>query len=236
MKNAKQKINWWFIIFLLTFIALIPLWVYLIANYSWIELANDKNEIGDALGGITNPIIGIGGIILTFIAFYVQYQFNKEQSARIDKERDERISEKEINELKERVNYLKAEITNIENMSYRTIEKLNNIRINDFSNRTLPSFNSLINEFIYLLKNFNHLCDDISLISKIRIDDRDYFKSAISMRLKVKYLYSDILSYELISLDQYIENLIHNRIIKDDDIVISKYKELRDNGIHPFIK
>ncbi len=34
--------------------------------------------IGDTMGGIMNPFIAIGGILLTFLAFYIQYQANKQ--------------------------------------------------------------------------------------------------------------------------------------------------------------
>lgn len=34
--------------------------------------------IGDTMGGIMNPFIAIGGIVLTFLAFYIQYQANKQ--------------------------------------------------------------------------------------------------------------------------------------------------------------
>lgn len=37
------------------------------------------NEIGDAFGGTVSPIITFIGIILTFLAFYIQYKANKEQ-------------------------------------------------------------------------------------------------------------------------------------------------------------
>ena len=38
----------------------------------------EYGSLGDAIGGITNPIIAVGAAILTFAAFYVQYQANKQ--------------------------------------------------------------------------------------------------------------------------------------------------------------
>lgn len=95
MSNSKKR---WFVFFLLLFLISIPLWVYLIANWSFIDLS-DKNEIGDAVGGIASPIIGIGGIILTFLAFYIQYKFNLEQSKLIAQQREERIQDKKDRDL-----------------------------------------------------------------------------------------------------------------------------------------
>lgn len=48
-------------------------------SYSVIQNLKNKNEIGDALGGIIAPFIGLVGVVLTFLAFYVQYEFNKKQ-------------------------------------------------------------------------------------------------------------------------------------------------------------
>ena len=36
-------------------------------------------QIGDTIGGIMNPFVAIAGVILTFVAFYIQYKANKEQ-------------------------------------------------------------------------------------------------------------------------------------------------------------
>lgn len=38
----------------------------------------EYGTLGDAIGGITNPIIAIGAAILTFAAFYIQYIANKQ--------------------------------------------------------------------------------------------------------------------------------------------------------------
>lgn len=38
----------------------------------------EYGTLGDAIGGLTNPIIAIGAAILTFVAFYIQYQANKQ--------------------------------------------------------------------------------------------------------------------------------------------------------------
>jgi len=38
----------------------------------------DTGQIGDTLGGIMNPFIAIGAAILTFLAFFIQYQANRD--------------------------------------------------------------------------------------------------------------------------------------------------------------
>ncbi|PQA59181.1 putative phage abortive infection protein [Siphonobacter curvatus] len=46
-------------------------------------------QIGDTIGGITAPFIGIATSVLTFLAFFVQYKFNIQQNERIDKQDEE---------------------------------------------------------------------------------------------------------------------------------------------------
>jgi hypothetical protein len=40
---------------------------------------SDKGQIGDTIGGIMNPFIAISGVLLTFLAFFIQYKSNKLQ-------------------------------------------------------------------------------------------------------------------------------------------------------------
>jgi hypothetical protein len=53
---------------------------YLVTQYigAWVY-DQDSAFIGDTLGGIVGPIIGLFGVILTFIAFYIQYVANNDQ-------------------------------------------------------------------------------------------------------------------------------------------------------------
>lgn len=57
--------------------------LYFMINYSIIDLTG-LSSLGDAVGGLTNPIIGVIGAVLTFLAFYIQYDFNKRQSEILD--------------------------------------------------------------------------------------------------------------------------------------------------------
>ncbi|MGV0756598.1 hypothetical protein ACTS95_15815 [Empedobacter brevis] len=53
--------------------------IYLITHKNWIFNLSNFNEIGDAFGGLSSPFIGVFGVLFTFLAFYVQYTFNKKQ-------------------------------------------------------------------------------------------------------------------------------------------------------------
>lgn len=59
---------------------MVPLLSYLFTHKSWLINLSDKNELGDAIGGTTAPIIGICSVVFTFMAFYIQYEFNKRQN------------------------------------------------------------------------------------------------------------------------------------------------------------
>lgn len=50
---------------------------------------SSTGQIGDTIGGIISPFVAIIAAVLTFIAFYVQYQANKDQRRDIAKERIE---------------------------------------------------------------------------------------------------------------------------------------------------
>lgn len=64
----------------LLMVVMVPLLAYLFTHKSWLINLSGKNELGDAIGGTTAPIIGICGVVFTFMAFYIQYEFNKRQS------------------------------------------------------------------------------------------------------------------------------------------------------------
>ena len=48
------------------------------SSYFTSDAFKDNGEIGDAIGGLMNPFIGIAAVIVTGLAFYAQYQANQE--------------------------------------------------------------------------------------------------------------------------------------------------------------
>lgn len=59
-------------------------------GWEFFNLSDDKTaHIGDAIGGITAPFVAILAAILTFLAFWVQYDFNEKQQKSIGKQRFE---------------------------------------------------------------------------------------------------------------------------------------------------
>ncbi|GAB3414854.1 putative phage abortive infection protein [Niabella aquatica] len=81
------------------------------------------NEIGDTIGGVTAPIVGVLGVGLTFLAFWAQYEANKEQRRqftktieRLDDEKKEQFFENQFYEMlrlhKENVNAVRTRFPN----------------------------------------------------------------------------------------------------------------------------
>ena len=87
MRNRNKKefqglSLWWFItpcIILLALIVVSP--ITLSQNGpKWMDLSGDgAARIGDSIGGITAPFVGVLAVIVTFLAFWVQYEYNKRQ-------------------------------------------------------------------------------------------------------------------------------------------------------------
>lgn len=93
MKNISDETDFFsgknltrFIVISVIFLIILLSYIYIVSHLSWGFNMNDKNQIGDAIGGISAPFIGISTCILTFIAFYVQYDFNKKQAIFIKKQ------------------------------------------------------------------------------------------------------------------------------------------------------
>jgi uncharacterized membrane protein len=87
--NKTNRVVITFIIIAISLVIATIVLPILIFN-SWLPLRiNDFNEIGDAFGGIVNPMIAAVGVTLTFLAFYIQYQANQQQLKQINDSKNE---------------------------------------------------------------------------------------------------------------------------------------------------
>lgn len=229
-KPSKPKKNGWFIFFLILFIVLIPLWVCLIVNNSIIGLSEKPNEIGDAIGGITSPIIGIGGIILTFCAFYIQYKFNREQSKLIADQRNERIEDKIQTEKESNFNYLSSEFLRIENK----VLSFNDSSL-EFGNRetvdtTKFEFQKIINEITYIITIINNLIrlTDLKRVDKYKSENIFIDKYDRIILSNIYFLHKSIFEN---CLKHFVIILTKARLlnyISDEDHNIINYKNERE--------
>lgn len=77
--------------------ALVVVFVFTInTHWSWFDYSN-TGQIGDTIGGISSPFIGVAAAVLTFMAFYMQFKANEMLSnqfnlQKLDDERDKHES------------------------------------------------------------------------------------------------------------------------------------------------
>lgn len=72
-----------------------------VTSWDWIHLDVYKpNEIGDTLGGILGPLVGLIAVALTFLAFWAQYDANIQQRIQFDTSLDNEKLAREAEEKK----------------------------------------------------------------------------------------------------------------------------------------
>jgi hypothetical protein len=125
--------------------------------------------IGDAVGGILNPIIAIGAALLTFLAFYIQYQANEEVRKQFKIQQFEsqfyemiRLHKENVNEMKI-VGYEPIIETSIQkNDSNAVVSKTETITISTRVTEGRKVFVTMATELIAcyeILEYYNHLWD-----------------------------------------------------------------------------
>lgn len=111
------KIPLKYIVYVSIFFILFGLFAPIIlSQYTLYGLSNKPNEIGDAIGGMMNPFIAIAGVILTFLAFYMQWQANQNQ----------------VKLLKLQIDLDKEKLKNQENENLKEIFQLFELELNEF--------------------------------------------------------------------------------------------------------
>lgn len=156
-----------------------------ITKWNWIPLDVSKpNEIGDTLGGILGPLVGLIAVTLTFLAFWAQYDANIQQRIQFDTSLDNEKTAREAEEIKatEELNRKNKEIKDQQEQFIQTQELQQNqiilqdkrSRINIFETRfynMLAIHRDNANEIeannIKGRKVFIHMLDELKLIFNI---------------------------------------------------------------------
>lgn len=73
---------------LIVFVVILTLPYFLTREYGWFNFT-ETGQIGDTIGGITAPFIAVCSAYITFLAFWVQYTYNKRQKTDLFQERFE---------------------------------------------------------------------------------------------------------------------------------------------------
>lgn len=75
-------------VILIVFVVILTLPYFLTREYGWFDFTG-TGQIGDTIGGITAPFIAVCSAYITFLAFWVQYTYNKRQKTDLFQERFE---------------------------------------------------------------------------------------------------------------------------------------------------
>jgi len=159
------------------------------------------NEIGDAFGGMVNPIVSLLAVFTTFFAFYIQYRANERQSAELEKQKSAtlyRYVQDSIRTIKEDLKYLTY---TKEKITYNYSEAIwyfmmDNINLPDSEENNFgPTFYQLS----YVLTLFEPLIDEIEGSEDLDNKQKNralqeidgLFESSLNLILKVNFVYAE---------------------------------------------
>ncbi|WP_223606430.1 hypothetical protein [Chryseobacterium sp. OSA05B] len=229
-----------FFVLLTIFLILFFSYIYIASHLNWGFNMSDKNMIGDAIGGISAPFIGISTCILTFIAFYVQYDFNKKQSIFIKKQHVNEF----VTEFNQTFNLIKIN----DNLSDTLkVAKINNV-INEFTeNFTADDIPSIqkngeldINIVLDMLNAkqfydvtsifFNYYNPARKFIIFLDIVIREFSHIDINEKEKFNIVNNFIIKFEIVTTPEIVNFLVFNlmatpkTVIKNKDFMIKCFK------------
>jgi len=212
--NKKNNPLFLFSFLLLTYLFLIPLVLKFIVENNYFSTKSSA-ELGDTIGGITNPFIGSAAVIVTFAAFYIQYAFNLKQNKIIKKQRQEYAKDKFDRKFSE---LLKIQVENVREF---------NIDNRIYGRKT---FVHMLNELKIIHKVVNFYCGipDQNFITNIfNREDFAYmiFFNGLDVETNYDFLYQNLNDVE----KQILKNVFHklfeiqlNYIKNKKDILVYK--------------
>lgn len=109
----------------------------------------ETGSIGDTIGGLMNPFIALAGVMVTFLAFYIQYKFNEFQITQFKKEI--------------RLNQTKYDKDKFENQFYEML-RLHRENVNELYIKIRKKTDgSIVEETVYGRRVFEHISLELSL-------------------------------------------------------------------------
>lgn len=246
MKNISNETDFFsgknlthFIVVLTIFLILFFSYIYIASHLSWGFNLSNKNQIGDAIGGISAPFIGISTCILTFIAFYIQYDFNRKQSVFIKKQHVNEF----IDEFNQTFSLIKIndnitdtmQLMHINNAVKKvTLNKtegdIQSIKEHNYLNPILSILNSEKN-FIISNNIFSFHDPSRKFLLFIDILIKEFSRLEISEKEKINIISNFIIKFEIITAPEIINFLTLNLIststivIKNKDFMINCFKQ-----------
>ena len=200
----------------------------------------EPNEIGDSIGGVLNPIIGILGIILTFLAFYIQYQANEFQR-KVFKKGLKKDSKSVLNRHKSNLKLYSKLLENIHNdllsekESYEIYidkELENPLQINFYNNI------STINYDNYSKIGFKEIYESLEYVINTKKNQdtnwEDYYISACNIINFYINLNRDLNQYIITNTKDKVK--LFEETINDSELIISELLLLEIEGIEIHIE
>jgi hypothetical protein len=220
---------------------------------------SETGQIGDTIGGIMNPFIAIGGVIMTFLAFYMQIRANKIQREQFQKTLNKSIVDEKI-DCYYKLNLLKLDIEQIQKdidsriistKEYIEREKVNPFKLNLLKRSLLKHYDRIISvDRLSIYKGFKiFLSNDDGWINKFNrlfaILDflHEAFKKIYDI---VDYHNKDIhddkftIRNQLVKFEEECIKLINNNTIEQKNIDSNEFlvsalqayrKEIKDSTI-----
>jgi hypothetical protein len=79
---------------------------FIMSRFHFYPTLQAPNEVGDAFGGVANPVVTLIGVFLTFLVFYMQYMASERQNEELEKQK--RAAEARF--IKDSINNIKNDI------------------------------------------------------------------------------------------------------------------------------
>lgn len=262
-KNTNVKLNKLTITLLyITFLLLIAVCFspYIFtrkAEWAWADLSQ-KGDLGDAIGGMTSPFIGVASVIITGLAFYMQYTANKLQVDLFKQQNEE--TKKQFNEqlklsneqfdqqIKNQVNEINR--LQFESQFYERIkflkEEINSLSITTQDDKLLTGrqvfyeLNKEIN-FTYLIINYTLPYCDSKLKFELAYYIFYYGRNFVFKSKEIQDTFPSIDSKKWFKLDKLFKNNYelfksndHFNISQESDDLIPKPIHINDDVLEVF--
>jgi hypothetical protein len=226
-------------VILILFSFLAPLIFTQTAIYSSLNFTN-TGAIGDTLGGIMNPFIALVGVLLTFLAFYMQFKANQlqrelfiealelEKQKESDAEKKKHLTRLKVIKalLNSMIKYYKLSGNQLNN--YYKLEEKQPLKTNIFNSSTSSSYNNFLKlDLLETYKSLAFYFSDKNIDwEKDFVQVLDYLDFYDKMILELRNKYHDHVNKKFIALSQSGEKL--NSIMND----VFTHKDLKDLKIN----
>ena len=193
MKKQIRNLNKYLglIIGLLIVAVFLPLYVYLISFKDWVFDLSDKGVIGDAIGGITAPIIGIIGAVLIYLTFRSQVKANIFLS-----------NQNELKLLIELINELKKDVLCLYDNNSWHMEKISAPYLKNLKEGDIQSINYLFKrKLMYIFNDYIFLNERVNKLTKLETSDKATINNSLG-NIYECYLDNYCTAYEKINLEK----------------------------------